>query len=1228
MSLLQATPARIEQAVIASGAAWDCRVIAADGNLAVCVVCAGGELSAVRRAIENAAVDDIDVHIVRVTSLPFMPDGSVDDERLRALLTLRDAATNQSLVTAPQALLTSPTDPLAQLDGGPLRPEAREALHLVQALDRAARSDAGCWFVDGSGQRVFLSYAELLHRARCVAVLLAGVGIGVGARVVLQQSDFCGHFTALWASILLGATPLAVAIPVDGADRDDHVARKLLDALDVLGDKLFVVCSDDVLARTRELIASCATAKPIVLSCGPADTPLERLPDPFPGEVAVLQLSSGSTGRSKCIQLTHRGVLSHVAGSRALLPSDDGVAAAYLNWLPLDHVVPLLMFHFAPIITCSVQVHIAPSVVLGDPLAWLRAIDEFSITHSWAPNFGFRRAADALRDATGSKLSLRTLRSLVNAGEQVTAAVVRDFAAAADMYGLPEDVMVPAFGMAEVCTCMCYQGRFDLETGIQTFRAIHPDGRMDPEKEGAVALVNVGVPTPGNALRIVDTLNRVLPQNMVGRLQLRSVSLTPGYLNDPAASREAFLEDGWFDTGDLGSVVDGRLVLVGRAKETILVRGAHFLCHDIEEMAGREAGVLPGGWVAAIAVPDQASGTEQLAVVFVPSPAYDDSAALSDLAKRIRHRIARSFGISPEVVPTARRLFARTTSGKIQRTRIRTDYMAGVHVGAQHPTRIAPSPQLLRKVWVCKGARPAPVVRATALVLTGAGRREAWSDYKHIELDVIVHDADSPQTIPAELLSRADLIVHDALDTVGSDWGERFIGFVRHAAPHLSARHAVLVLRKAPDSGAGTLQEPCAHGFGALAAALGDEAPCRFVRIVNIAATAPPHDLVGSIDREWRDASREDTVLLEGDARFVFRLEREPIEVRGWRCEEMPIGDAIVITGGNGGIAQEIARAVAAPGRAILLVGRSAAPPCGLPGVGHAQADVTDSAALSKAVDAFERVTGKAVSTILHLAGVFHKRKLAEESMAEVQTAARAKVDGAHSCRALLARRPECSLVLFSSVCASFGASGLAAYSCANAALQFLAAQWRCEGLRAYSIEWSFWESVGIARTFGRNPFARARGFLPLRPDDGVSLLCEVMQRAPGHYVVGLDEEHPRILRLLDTCELAGADSPAPAVKPAAPEPAVAQHDAQPGGEDVCSAIARVWGDVLRTRCLGWDDDFFALGGDSLGALEIADRVSRLLDVVLTMSDLVECPTVSAMSARVMRLRNNKGVAA
>jgi len=83
--------------------------------------------------------------------------------------------------------------------------------------------------------------------------------------------------------------------------------------------------------------------------------------------------------------------------------------------------------------------------------------------------------------------------------------------------------------------------------------------------------VDLGPLMPGIEIRITDEHNQLVKEGVIGRMQIRGPVVTPGYLNNPDANAEAFVGDGWFNSGDLGFIWNRRLILTGREKEMIVV---------------------------------------------------------------------------------------------------------------------------------------------------------------------------------------------------------------------------------------------------------------------------------------------------------------------------------------------------------------------------------------------------------------------------------------------------------------------------------------------------------------------------------------------------------------------------------------------------------------------------------------------------------------------------------
>ena len=164
---------------------------------------------------------------------------------------------------------------------------------------------------------------------------------------------------------------------------------------------------------------------------------------------------------------------------------------------------------------------------------------------------------------------------------------------------------------------------------------------------------------PGAEVEIRDETGTIVPAGTVGRIHVRGPSVMVGYLGQPEATRAA-LVDGWLDTGDLGFISEGELVVCGRAKDVIILRGANHVPQEFEEALDGLEGVRAGCAVALGATLPGAEGEELVLLV------ERGAASRLDLTDQIRTRVLQRTGIRPNRVELlAPGTLPRTSSGKL-----------------------------------------------------------------------------------------------------------------------------------------------------------------------------------------------------------------------------------------------------------------------------------------------------------------------------------------------------------------------------------------------------------------------------------------------------------------------------------------------------------------------------------------------------------------------------------
>ncbi|MCP4104553.1 MAG: AMP-binding protein, partial [Desulfobacteraceae bacterium] len=581
---------------------------------------------------------------------------------------LTDVAHREQTGQEPKAMAFS--------DGGPLHIPEHAPKTLTRALICTARDqkDQGIIVLQDEDSEVFQSYAELLESAKCILAGLQAQGSEPGDAVILQIENMQDHFSAFWACVLGGIIPLTVAIDTSYSQKTGLVNKlwnswELLDHPPVLASSHLESALSGLPKLFREDSGKLKEFRIISVEQLKQNPPTGNIYESRPEEVAFYQLSSGSTGIPKCIMETHKGAVNYIHGAMAFGNKPEDIT---VNWLPMDHVVPLLTCHIKDTYMGSVQIHASTRLVLANPLIWLDLVEKYKATYAWAPNFGFKLLTDALSREPGRKWDVSTLEFVLTGGEQITMPVIKETIDKLVPFGLNPSSMRSGYGMAESGTVVVHPNRLNEKTAFRRFlKSSLPGVLQETEDEGehTITFTNIGRPKAGAQFRAADLENNILPECVIGRLQIKGDMVTPGYLNNEEANQESFVGDGWYNTGDLCFIKDGSMSIIGREKETIIICGANFYCYEIEDVVNSIEGVEPT-FSAACAVDSPDSGTEGLAVFFVPQKS--EQKINIPLLQSVRENIAKDLGVSPTyVIPLAKDEFPKTTSGKIQRSQLK-----------------------------------------------------------------------------------------------------------------------------------------------------------------------------------------------------------------------------------------------------------------------------------------------------------------------------------------------------------------------------------------------------------------------------------------------------------------------------------------------------------------------------------------------------------------------------
>lgn len=479
------------------------------------------------------------------------------------------------------------------------------------------------------------TYAELDRRASELAGGLAARGVRRGDRVVLWLPNEPVFAEALLGCFRLGAVPV-MALPAHRASELQHLAGHSEAVALITAGKRPSVDHPGIaagVARSAEFLRLVVVAGEPAAGQTTLDdlrgAPLDEATHvgPTASDLALLQLSGGTTGLPKLIPRTHDDYLYSVRRSAEVCELSP--ATRYLVTLPAAHNFPLSSPGFLGVLDAGGTTVFAPT---PDPQTALGLIERERITITGVvPPL----AIAWIEAAPGAGCDLSSLELLQVGGAKLDAEVARR--------------VEPVLGAR-------LQQVFGMAEGLVNYTR--------PEDSAELVETTQGRPmSPADEVHVVDEDDEPVPPGETGALLTRGPYTIRGYYRAADHNATAFTEDGFYRTGDLVcQLPSGHLQVVGRAKEQINRGGEKIAPAEVEHHLLAHPGVLDA---CVVGVPDERLGERSWAVV-VPR---GERPSATVLRRFVRERGVAAFKVPDRIafVPA----FPTTGVGKVSRRELR-----------------------------------------------------------------------------------------------------------------------------------------------------------------------------------------------------------------------------------------------------------------------------------------------------------------------------------------------------------------------------------------------------------------------------------------------------------------------------------------------------------------------------------------------------------------------------
>ena len=319
-----------------------------------------------------------------------------------------------------------------------------------------------------------------------------------------------------------------------------------------------------------------------------------------PDDTAVILYTSGTTGKSKGVELSHFNLYSNALYIKESPALDIKPGSVTFAVLPLFHTFGQTAIQNSSV-TAGATMVMLPQF---EPRRTLSEMEKHRGTHIAAVPTMYNLMLQTQRRY---KYDVSSLQVAVSGGASLPVAIHQDFEK------LFHVKINEGYGLSETS----------------------PIATMTPPRGGLNKAGSIGPEFYGSQVRIVRNDGTFADVDEVGELVIRGHNVMKGYYKDPTTTAAVFLEGGWFRSGDIAKMdADGYFYIVDRAKDVIIRAGMNIYPREIEEILHHHPAVLEA---AVVGIPDETLSENVVAFVTLTPGA---KVTAQELQRYCRERLA------------------------------------------------------------------------------------------------------------------------------------------------------------------------------------------------------------------------------------------------------------------------------------------------------------------------------------------------------------------------------------------------------------------------------------------------------------------------------------------------------------------------------------------------------------------------------------------------------------
>ena len=542
----------------------------------------------------------------------------------------------------------------------------KDFIRVSDMLDYAVKKapENGTIYISMDGTEEKVTYKEQKKKALGVLATLQKHGIKKGDYIAVDVSENKDYHIIMWACFYGGIVITTLPRPDFSNEQSKSIKGfkniwTLLKEPVVITDKIMMDSYTQIIKNNNmystESLYSNETGEIIDVS---AD------------DIAYIQFSSGSTGNKKGAMLSNQNLICASCNIVGHEDTDDNERP--LMWLPHTHNFGAFTFTLlALVLTCD-SWSMGTEIFIRNPLLFMQKVSEHKITRLCMNNLGVQVLLGLASQVPNINFDLSELRAIYIGSEKPDPELMKKFAY---VYKKEENVFRPGYGMSETVLTVCSSlGFFSKnlmrisrkETSRQQKIVLFEGDNLDD----CCTVVEHGTPVTNTTIGIFNPDGTFCREGEFGSIRIKSTTIFKGYYG--VDSLDGIIEDGWYITGDIGFIYEGKIYITGREKDIFIVRGVNYMLTDLEEFLNENIDLH--GKIALIA--SEKENEDRLVAIVECELIEENTEEFICNVKKIRQVLISEYGLEvDEVLPLTK--LKRNASKKVDRYGMKQKYQNG-----------------------------------------------------------------------------------------------------------------------------------------------------------------------------------------------------------------------------------------------------------------------------------------------------------------------------------------------------------------------------------------------------------------------------------------------------------------------------------------------------------------------------------------------------------------------